>query len=274
MTMTLPQLEEHTLTQGQYTIHYVAAGNPQHDLVVLLHPAFGDHTCFNSQIGPLAERYRVVAIDMIGHGKSQQFGDHGSIADMRSIVPAIIAREGHTRAHLVGVSLGALIAQDVALTSPALIRSLTVIGGYPIGGAGKDVQRAQMRELLTMFFLMIFAMPRLRRYVATAATHSAAAREQFYRSAQSFTRRSFRVLRGMDRVMRPAYQPLQAPLLILVGEHERKALNLAARDWHTRRLYEEDVRTRFWLIDNAGHCANMDNPAECNAWLLDWLREV
>lgn len=267
--MTLPQLENHTLTRGQDTIHYVAAGSPQHNLVVLLHPAFGDHTCFESQIGPLAEHVRVVAIDMIGHGKSQQFGEHASIADMRAIVPAIIAQEGHTRADLVGVSLGALIAQDVALTSPALIRSLTVIGGYPIGGTSKAVQRAQGGALLTMIFLTIVSMPRLRRYVARTSTHHPHARDQFYRSAQSFTRRSFRVLGGMGKLMRPNYERMQQPLLIVLGAHERPVLHDAARLWQ-----QQEPQAQVRLITDAGHCANMDNPQECNAVLQEWLREV
>lgn len=265
--MTLPELERHTLNHDQYTIHYVAAGDPQRELVVLLHPAFGDHTCFSGQIGPLAEQYRVVAIDMIGHGKSQVGGTPGSIADMRAVVAAVMTQEGHAHAHLVGVSLGSLIAQDVAAAYPDRIRSLTVVGGYPIGGTSKAIQRAQSGALLTMLFLMIISMPRLRRYVARTSTLHPHAREQFYQSAQSFTRRSFRVLSGMDRVMQPAYQPQRQPLLIVLGEHERPVLHEAARRWQ-----HQEPQAQVRLIDNAGHCANMDNPDEFNALLLGWLR--
>jgi 3-oxoadipate enol-lactonase len=266
---TRPELESHTLNQGQYSIHYVAAGDPQHELVVLLHPAFGDHTCFSSQISPLAEQYRVLAIDMIGHGKSQVAGPHGSIADMRAVVSAVITHEGHAHAHLVGASLGALIAQDVAYAYPDLVTSLTVVGGYPIGGTSKAIQRAQGGALLTMLFLTIFSMPRLRRYVARTSTLHPHAREQFYQSAQSFTRRSFRMLSGMDRVMRPAYQLMRQPLLIVIGEHERPVLHEATRLW-----LQQEPQAHFRLIDDAGHCANMDNPSAFNALLLEWLRAV
>jgi pimeloyl-ACP methyl ester carboxylesterase len=267
MITTIPELEAHTLVQGQYTLHYVAAGNPAHDLIVFLHPAFGDHGCFSDQIAFFAEQYRVVVIDMIGHGKSQVYGKHGSIADMRLLVPAIIVQEGHSRAHLVGVSLGALIAQDVAVHSPDLVTSLTVVGGYPIGGASKAVQRAQGGALIAMLFLMLVSMPRLRRYVAATSTRHAHAREQFYRSAQAFTRRSFRVLSGMNQVMQPAYQPQRRPLLIVIGEYERPVLHEAASMWR-----DQEPLAHVRRIDDAGHCANMDNPAAFNALLLAWVR--
>jgi pimeloyl-ACP methyl ester carboxylesterase len=265
---TQPEIEQHILHHGQYNIHYVAAGDPQHELVVLLHPAFGDHSCFSSQIGPLAEQYRVVAVDMIGHGKSQVAGSRGSIADMRAIVPAIIAQEGHARAHLAGVSLGALIAQDIAYAYPDLVTSLIVVGGYPIGGTSKAVQRAQGGALLTMLFLTIFSMPRLRRYVARTSTVHPHAREQFYRSAQSFTRSSFRILSGMNQVMRPDYQPMRQPLLIVIGEHEQPVVHEAARLWQ-----HQEPQAHFHLIHEAGHCANMDNPSAFNALLLEWLHQ-
>ncbi len=268
MTTTLPELEAHTLSQGQYRIHYVAAGDPQRELIIFLHPAFSDHSSFSAQIDTFAQHYRVVAVDMIGHGKSQVTDGRGSIAAMSALVAGVIAQEGYTQAHVVGVSLGALIAQDVAAHFPDQVRSLTVVGGYPIGGTSKAIQRAQGGAIVTMLFLLIVSMPRLRRYVAKTSTLHPHAREQFYRSAQAFTRRSFGVLGGMNKVMQPIYQPQRQPLLIVTGDHERSILRAAASAWQR----QEPLATHR-VVANAGHCAHMDHPDGFNALLLEWLRE-
>ncbi|HEU4324181.1 MAG TPA: alpha/beta hydrolase [Roseiflexaceae bacterium] len=263
------ELEQHLLRAEGHALHYVATGDPSGELVVLLHPAFGDHRCFAGQLGALAERYRVVAVDMLGHGRSQVEDAQGGVADTGGLVAALIAREGRGRAHLVGVSLGSLIAQDVAARFPEVVRSLTVVGGYPIAGVDKALRRAQLVEMLTWLPLMLVSMRLFRRYVARKAAWTSAAREQFERSAQLFTRRSFRAMAGLDRIMRPGPQSQRQPLQIVVGEHELPPVRRAAEDWHRR---EPDSLLR--IIPDAGHCANMDNPAVFNAHLLAFLEGV
>ncbi len=258
--------EQHLLRAEGHALHYVAAGDPSGELVVLLHPAFGDHSCFAGQIGALAERYRVVAVDMPGHGRSQEAG---GVADTSSLVAALIAQEGRSSAHLVGVSLGSLIAQDVAARFPEVVSSLTVVGGYPIAGADSAVRRAQLFEMLKWLPLMLVSMQLFHRYVASKAARTTAAQEQFVRSAQRFTRRSFRAMAGLDRLMRPEPQPLRRPLLVVVGEHEQLLVRRVAEDWH-RREPGSLLRT----IPGAGHCANMDSPAAFNAGLLAFLHGV
>ncbi|HYF65633.1 MAG TPA: alpha/beta hydrolase, partial [Herpetosiphonaceae bacterium] len=75
MTAVEP-LEHATLDHAGFGLHYVAQGDPRNELIIFLHPAFGDHRCFGWQIAAMAERYRVVAVDMPGHGRSQ-VGDSG-----------------------------------------------------------------------------------------------------------------------------------------------------------------------------------------------------
>ncbi|HYF64430.1 MAG TPA: alpha/beta hydrolase, partial [Herpetosiphonaceae bacterium] len=178
----------------------------------------------------------------------------------------IIAREGHQAAHVVGVSLGTLIAQDVAARFPDAVASLTVVGGYPIAGDTRALQRAQSKEMLKWLGLVLVSMPRFRRYVANTSAIDPQARGVFLSSAQLFTRRSFRAMAGLDSIMRPAEQPIRHPLQIIVGQHELPILRAATAAWHGRESGSE-----YHIIANAGHCANMDNPAEFNARLDAFL---
>jgi uncharacterized DUF497 family protein len=69
--MTTHVLRENVLTKNGYDVHYYVAGPPDGELIVFLHPAFADHHTFEKQVEFFAERYRVLAPDMVGHGRSQ-----------------------------------------------------------------------------------------------------------------------------------------------------------------------------------------------------------
>jgi pimeloyl-ACP methyl ester carboxylesterase len=255
------------LSAADYSLSYLLGGTVSAPLVVLIHPAFGDHRCFMPQLAALAPAYRLVLIDLPGHGVAQRPDDQTRISATATLFRALLAQEGYTVAHLVGVSLGALVAQDIAARHPDAVRSLTVVGGYPIGGTPSAVQRAQVGALLKLAPLLVYSLDRFRQAVAREATYTPQARELFYRSTQGFTRRSLRAFAGNDALMRPTFQPAAVPIQIIVGAHERPLLRSVAADWQRR-----EPGSSIALIPHAGHCANMDHPSAFNAHVLAFLR--
>lgn len=246
---------------GAAGFQYYTLGPSGRDLLVLLHPAFGDHRCFAGQIAAFSGDLRLMLIDLPGHGRSNG-GGGARLADTGALIAELIAGEPTVRAHLVGVSLGSLLAQDIAARIPQRIASLTVVGGYPIFGAGKAIQRAQSGELLKWLPMIALSMEWFRRYVARQAVIQPEAREAFYHSARQFTRGSFRALAGMDAMMRLEFQAQPCPLQIIVGEHDRPLIREQAVAWQ-----RAEPGSMLHLIPDAGHCANMDQPARFN-WLL------
>jgi hypothetical protein len=59
-----------TLEKEDTKIHYFVSGETNQETIVFLHPAFGDHKCFDNQIEFFARNFRVITIDMLGHGLS------------------------------------------------------------------------------------------------------------------------------------------------------------------------------------------------------------
>jgi pimeloyl-ACP methyl ester carboxylesterase len=114
------------------TLRYreVGTGDP----VVLIH---GYTAALESQIGiadALASTNRVVALDVRGFGKSSKFGEPQRFGQL--IVDDVVRLMDHlkiSRAHLVGHSMGALIAANVAARFPTRVASATLIAGpfYP-----------------------------------------------------------------------------------------------------------------------------------------------
>ncbi|MEU0831686.1 alpha/beta hydrolase [Streptomyces sp. NPDC005969] len=97
------------------------AGQP----LVLLHGGFLDHRMWDDQISALAARYRVIAPDARGHGRSANATEPFRHTDD---LAALLRHLGIGPAVLVGVSMGGSTAVDTALEHPELVSAVVVSG--------------------------------------------------------------------------------------------------------------------------------------------------
>jgi (E)-2-((N-methylformamido)methylene)succinate hydrolase len=91
--------------------------------VVLLHGVGLDHTVWQPVMALLPEDIDAVTPDLIGHGPKPPAWDGITLADLADDIAAEIPPESH----LVGFSLGALVAQHLAVHRPELVATLTSI---------------------------------------------------------------------------------------------------------------------------------------------------
>ena len=90
------------------------------------------------QVEGLADRYSCVFFDNRGMGRSQPIGAPVSVERMADDAAAVMEAAGFTSAHVVGHSLGGLIALELALRSPERVRSLALLCTF---ARGADVTR-------------------------------------------------------------------------------------------------------------------------------------
>lgn len=259
-------LYEKLLQKDTYSIYYYTQGDPSKEAIVFIHPAYGDHTCLHHQVDVFAENYHVICIDMLGHGKSQVRRGNIGIDATVGLIAEILEAEGSAQAHLVGVSLGSLMAQAVAHRFPQRVKSVTVTGGYSIFGDNSNITKAQNHEIFKTVFLMLFWMDGFRRYVVKNTNVVASEQQVFYLAMQKFTLRSLPLMSGMGKIFDKSPCTLSQPLLIVIGEHDLPILLTNAQDWQKR-----EPKARLQVILDAGHCANMDNPVAFNQELKTFL---
>jgi pimeloyl-ACP methyl ester carboxylesterase len=96
--------------------------------LVLVHGYTGDVSDWVRQIEAFSASHRVLVMDHRGHGRSGAPRDRASytVERMASDVEAVAAHAGFDRYHLVGHSLGGMVAQEIALRSGARLLSLTL----------------------------------------------------------------------------------------------------------------------------------------------------
>ncbi|MEE9431946.1 MAG: alpha/beta hydrolase, partial [Melioribacteraceae bacterium] len=173
-------IESHILAHNGNRIHYYVSGSDADDVIIFLHPAFGDHRAFNQQIDYFSSKYKVITIDLIGHDLSMVENSSDKIDKSAEHIKMILEQEGCNKVHLIGVSMGSLIAQYFALQYPEKIISMTILGGYDINKIDDEVSKFQNKGKLKWIFQAIFAMDSFRRDASSTTAMNSDSQARFY----------------------------------------------------------------------------------------------
>lgn len=107
------------------TIAYSTAGEGETSLV-FVHGGMADRSFYDAQLRALSDRYRVIALDLAGHGESGANRARWGVPEFGADVRAVAEAEALTRAVLFGNSLGGPVVVEAALLMPD--RILGVVG--------------------------------------------------------------------------------------------------------------------------------------------------
>jgi 3-oxoadipate enol-lactonase len=117
--------------------HYERAGSGEP--LLLIQGMSGTHVAWGEPFkGALEESFDVVAFDNRGIGLSAPVDGPFTIVEMAEDTAALMGELGLESAHVVGISMGGMIAQELALAEPGLLRSLT-LGCTYCGGPGSQL---------------------------------------------------------------------------------------------------------------------------------------
>lgn len=239
-------------------IYYEAAGRGA-VTVVLIHGWTCDHTFWDAQVAALRPRYRVLALDLPGHGRSDPAPEY-SMKRYARAVNAVLDKENADRAVLVGHSMGGAVMLEFARLYPRKVRALVAVDAhFPDPETAKRwaslAARLQEPGALQIRAKMIHAM---------------------FTDATTPALRS-RILEVMlatpAETAAGAMKGLADPSLWREDRVDLPFLQIAAASTF---LTEESLRRRFpraelVRVPGTGHFLHMERPAEVNRILLDWL---
>jgi 3-oxoadipate enol-lactonase len=131
---------------GGIGLHYERAGSGEP--LLLIQGMSGTHVSWGEPFrSPLEEAFDVVAFDNRGIGLSAPIDGPFTIAEMAADTAGLLDALEIERAHVVGISMGGMIAQELALAHPERLRSLT-LGCTYCGGAGSKLMPEENAQKL------------------------------------------------------------------------------------------------------------------------------
>lgn len=232
----------------------------QEEWVLFLHAAFVDHSMFEQQIQSFRDTYSILAVDLIGHGASTHTRRGDSIEHMAAWVFEILQAEGIDTIHVLGISLGAVVAQDFANRFPQKVRSLACFGGYDINRFDPVLQKQNGLEQMKMMVRALVSKTWFAKANRSISAHTPQAQQAFYQMNLCFPRSSFRYLASLGKLVN-RFPPAERmyPLLIGCGEYDIPMEHAAIRSWK-----ENEANCEVVVLKDAGHCVNMDAPQAFN----------
>jgi 3-oxoadipate enol-lactonase len=131
---------------GEHKLHYERAGAGEP--LLLIQGMSGTHVAWGEPfLDPLRESFDVIAFDNRGIGLSAPIEGGFTILEMAEDTAGLLDELGIQSAHVVGISMGGMIAQELALGHPERLRSLT-LGCTYCGGPGSRLMPQENVEKL------------------------------------------------------------------------------------------------------------------------------
>ncbi len=119
---------------GGVQIHYQDLGAGSSALVLLAGWTVSGLVWPAPWLAALADGRRLLSIDNRGTGHSDTPTEQFTVADMAADVVAVLDHAGVARAHVLGWSMGGIIAQELAVTSPDRVDAVVLTNSWPPGG--------------------------------------------------------------------------------------------------------------------------------------------
>ena len=237
-------------------IVYYISGNKHKEWILFLHAAFVNHKMFQSQFAYFESQYNILAVDIIGHGKSTETKKGDSIEKMSVWISDILKAEKIEKVHIVGVSLGAVLAQDFANKYPKAVNSLACFGGYDINHFDASMQKENSASQMFMMFKALFSIKWFAKANKKISAYTQKAQNEFYDMNIQFPKKSFMYLASLGCMVNVHQSESRAyPLLIGCGEFDIPMELKAVEMWKST-----EPQAKVVIFQNAGHCVNMDVP--------------
>lgn len=255
-----------TVTTGEVEIYYEEKGAGQP--LVFLHGLTLDRRMWRRQIDYFSSKFRVIAYDSRGHGRSSCPETGYALADRVSDLKNLAAVLKLSRFHLVGLSMGGATALSYAIDDQSSLLSLTLVD---TGAAGYQppTKIRDMREVA----LSLGVEEAKRRWIRTTLFYYANRNEEIRRElAEMMAGHCGRLWLDPKRGQYPQRddvelsKTLSLPTLIFVGEKDRFFLPLA------KTLHRHIETSELDIIPGVGHMLNMEAPDRFNFRLEQFLQ--
>lgn len=239
--------------------------------LLLIHGLGSSSRDWEMQIEPFAKDYQVITLDLRGHGQSGKPPGPYSIRMFAEDTAALVRRIDILPAHVVGISMGGMVAFELAVHFPQLLRSLTIVNSYPEMRVETLQEHLQVwRRFLILELLGMRGMGRMLGGRLFPFPEQSDLRETFVsRWAQNNKRayrESLRAILNWDVESRLG--EIDCPVLVVASDQDYVTVE-------EKRVYTAKIpNAKLVIIEDARHAVTAERPDQFNTVLRDFLTSI
>lgn len=257
-----------TLRIDDFDLHYETTGSGTP--LLLIHGLGSSALDWEPQVAAFSKHYRVITLDLRGHGRSGDPQGAYSISGFAQDITRLLDTLNCGAVHVVGISLGGGIAFQLALDAPLSVRSLTIVNSAPEMILRTPLQKFaiwQRRKLVKWLGLprfgrilskKLFPDPANVREREIFAQRFAGNREQAYTA-------TLNALVGWS--ISACLSELRLPTLVVAADQDYTPV--AFKQAYVAQLPNAELV----VIPNSRHATPIDQPEAFNRVLADFLRK-
>ena len=256
------------LTQrGDHSIYYETLGDPASPPLLLIMGLSLSMRAWDKLPELLAPHFHVLVFDNRGTGRSGRSGFAFHMRDLADDAAAVLDAAGVRAAHVFGISMGGMIAQELALRHPARVTSLV------LGATFAGWLRSRKPPLSSLVDLLLlnsgFVTPgRMARLIVSPEWHEqhpTGALEWIQRAERTAVRWSLAQMAAIARhSANRRLASIQAPTLVITGSADR----LVPAE-NSRLIAQTIPGAKLLVLPGAGHAFPLEREPETVRALLE-----
>lgn len=233
--------------------------------LIFCHSLTCDLRMWDDQVARFEKQFSVLRYDIRGHGKSSSNAAFSDVARLADDLVSLVSALEIPEAHVVGLSLGGLIAQHFALAAPAWVRTLTLADTTSKYPDAMDRMWAERRDIALREGLASLEDQTLQRWFTPAfmcnrpgeVDRARAMMRQTSAQAYADCCTALALANTQEQLC-----DIRCPTLVVVGE----------KDLGTPYAFAEDLKSRIRgsvleVIPDAAHLSNIEQPEYFNTTL-------
>lgn len=254
------------ITVNNISIYYEIQGSGEP--LVFIHGLGSSTKDWENQVNHFAKNYQVITFDLRGHGKSDKPDYHYSVPLFTADVTQFIQSVVNKPVHLIGHSLGGMIAFQCAIDHPELLKSVSIINSGPSVIFPSLISK--LRFLMRLISVRLFGMHQV--------SHALA--KMLFPHPQQINLKNQFIQRWMENDPHGYLNSLHAfhdwdvtakltnikcPTQIIASDHDYTPITY--KQFYTQLIPNAELN----IIVNSLHMANLDQPEALNKALDNFL---
>lgn len=253
-------------------IYYEMTGEGEETLVFSHGLLLSSHM-WEAQIPYFSQRYRCVAYDHRGHGRSGESPLPFDIETLYEDGVELIEKLGIAPCHFIGLSMGGFVGMRIAARRPDLLKSCILLN------TSADIEPHRFRYGLLNLIAKLFGLRPVvdtvlkvmfgRTFLADPAKASLHAlwRERLLSNRRSITRAVSAVLNRQPVL--DELEKIKIPVLIIAGEED-----VATPPLQSENMRKRIPHARYHVLPKVGHLSPIEAPDAVNALIEEFIQEV